>query len=216
MSNKINKQNAHNENENIKMGLTKKQRSWLYTGIFFVIVLILFIINNSNEVPEQGPYPPNYQQSQADLLKLSDLKGKVVILDFWATWCPPCRKGVPDLVELKKEYKDKGVEIVGISLDAITRNGTTVNDVGPFMKSYKINYPIVRGDQNIVYSFGNINSIPTTFVLDKEGRVIAKYAGLVPKETLINNIKSILDNTYDAEKATPAPDFNLPIISAAK
>ena len=216
MSDKVNSKKTHDADEDIKMGLTKKQRSWLYTGIFFIVVLILFIVNNTNGVPEQGPYPPNYQQSQADLLKLSDLKGKVVILDFWATWCPPCRKGIPDLIEIKKEYKDKDVEIVGISLDAITRGGATVGDVVPFMKSYKINYPIVRGDQNIVFSFGNINSIPTTFVLDKEGKVISKYSGLVPKETLVKDIKSVLDNTYDNNKATPAPDFNLPIISAEK
>lgn len=200
------------EHEDIKMGLTKKQRSWIYTGIFFTVVLILFAVNNTNGDSEQGPYPPNYQESQAELLKLSDLKGKVVILDFWATWCPPCRKGIPDFVELKDEYKDKGLEIVGISLDAITKGGATANDVVPFIAEYKINYPIVRGNENIVYSFGNINSIPTTFILDKEGKVIERLQGFIPKETLVSKINSILNNTYDSKNATLAPDFSLPII----
>ena len=217
MSNKENNKNAHTEeNEDIKMGLTKKQRSWVYTGIFFTVVLILFVVNNTNGDTDQGPYPPNYQESQAELLKLTDLRGKIVILDFWATWCPPCRKGIPDLVELKEEYKDKDLEIVGISLDAITRGGATANNVLPFMDEYKINYPIVKGNENSVYSFGNINSIPTSFVLDREGKVIAKFQGFVPKETLVGKINSILNNTYDSEKAATAPDFSLPIISASK
>lgn len=212
MSSKIENKTENTEDKDIKMGLTKKQRSWIYTGIFFTVVLILFAVNNTNGDSEQGPYPPNYQESQAELLKLSDLKGQVVILDFWATWCPPCRKGIPDFVELKDEYKDKGLEIVGISLDAITRGGATANDVVPFIAEYKINYPIVRGNENIVYSFGNINSIPTTFILDKEGKVIEKLQGFIPKETLVSKINSILNNTYDSKNAALAPDFSLPII----
>lgn len=216
MSNKVENKTAHTEeDEDIKMGLTKKQRSWIYTGIFFTVVLFLFVVNNTNGDSAQGPYPPNYQESQAELLKLSDLKGKIVIIDFWATWCPPCRKGIPDFVELKEEYKDKGLEIVGISLDAISRGGATANDVGPFMAEYKINYPIVKGDENVVYSFGGIKTIPTTFVLDREGKVIEKF-GYVPKETLVSKINSILNNTYDSKSAALAPDFSLPIISAAK
>jgi len=204
------------EDENLKFGLNKKQRSWIYTGIFFTIVLILFVVNNTNGVPEQGPYPPHYQETQSELLKLSELKGKVVILDFWATWCPPCRKGIPDLIELKKEYNNDTFEIVGISLDAITRGGATANDVVPFIEEYNINYPIVRGNENLVYSFGNIKSIPTAFVLDKEGKVIAKFESLVSKETFKNKIDSILNNTYDSKDAALAPDFSLPIISATK
>ncbi len=216
MSNKIDKTAHTEEDEDIKMGMTKKQRSWLYTGIFFTVVFGLFLVNNTNGDTEQGPYPPNYQESKVELLKLSDLKGKVVILDFWATWCPPCRKGIPDFVELKEEYKDKGLEIVGISLDAMTRGGATANDVIPFITEYKINYPIVKGDEKIVYSFGGIKSIPTTFVLDRGGKVVAKFQGYVPKETFVSKINSILNNTYDSKTATLAPDFNLPIISAKK
>lgn len=212
MSSKIDNKTEHTEDEDIKMGLTKKQRSWIYTGIFFTVVLILFAVNNTNGDSEQGPYPPNYQESQAELLKLSDLKGKVVIIDFWATWCPPCRKGIPDFVELKDEYKDKGLEVVGISLDAITKGGATTNDVVPFIAEYKINYPIVRGNENIVYSFGDINSIPTTFILDKEGKVIERLQGFIPKETLVSKINAIFDNTYDSKNAALAPDFSLPII----
>ena len=84
------------------------------------------------------------------------------------------------------------------------------------MTEYKINYPIVKGDENVVYSFGGIKSIPTTFVLDREGKVIEKFQGFVPKETLVGKINSILNNTYDSKSAAIAPDFSLPIISATK
>lgn len=185
------------------LGLTKKQRSWIYTGFFIGVILLLFVINNSGSEPEQGPYPPNYvpaaqksttqapdfslMTTDGKTLKLSDLKGKVVILDFWATWCPPCRKGIPDLIDIKKRYGSKGVEIVGISVDVETKP-----DVVPFMKSYGINYPIVYADNAIVNNYGGINSIPTTFVIDKQGKIAASYVGLYPKLTYENLIKKLL------------------------
>ncbi|RMD51002.1 MAG: TlpA family protein disulfide reductase, partial [Ignavibacteria bacterium] len=97
---------------------------------------MLFIMNNTNGEPEEGPLPPGYNPNHATAskmapdfelptvdgkkLKLSDYKGKVVIIDFWATWCPPCRRGIPDLISIKKEYS-KNLEIIGISVDKITR-----------------------------------------------------------------------------------------------
>lgn len=198
------KQNfANKNNSDIKMGLTKKQRSWIYTGFFIGVILLMFVINNSGSEPEQGPYPPNYvpaaQKTSAKAadfslsttdgktLKLSDLKGKVVILDFWATWCPPCRKGIPDLIDIKKRFGSKGVEIVGISVDQETKP-----DVVPFIKDYGINYPVVYADNGIVVNYGGIRAIPTTFVIDKEGKIVASYEGLVSKLTYENHIKKLL------------------------
>jgi len=210
MNRKIGKSKV--EEEKLVFGLNQKQRSRAYTILFFVVVIILFIINNSTDDTKQGPYPPNYSVNQGEVLKLSDLKGKVVLVDFWATWCAPCRKGIPDLVELKKEFKDKGVEIVGISVDALTRGGVTAADVIPFMETYKINYPIVRGDQLVINAFGGIQSIPTSFLIDKEGRVIVKYEQLVSKETYVENINKILNNNYDKTFASQSPNFTLSLI----
>lgn len=200
------------EEEKLVFGLNQKQRSRAYTILFFVVVIILFIINNSTDDTKQGPYPPNYSENQGEVLKLSDLKGKVVLVDFWATWCAPCRKGIPDLVALKNEFKDKGVEIVGVSVDALTRGGATAADVIPFMESYKINYPIVRGDQLVINAFGGVHSIPTSFLIDKEGRVVAKYEQLVSKETYVENLNKILNNNYDKTLATQSPSFSLALI----
>ncbi|MDH7605286.1 MAG: TlpA disulfide reductase family protein [Melioribacter sp.] len=184
-------------------GLTKKQRSWIYTGFFIALIIVLFVVNNSGSEPEQGPYPPNYvpaaQKSSAlapdftlpttdgKMLKLSSLRGKVVIIDFWATWCPPCRKGIPDLIDIKKRYGSKGVEIIGVSVDTDTKD-----EVIPFIKEKGINYPVVYGNQTVYMQYGGIRAIPTTFVIDKEGKIVASYEGLVPKITYENHIKRIL------------------------
>ncbi len=207
---KIGKQQI--ETEKLVFGLNQKQRSRVYTILFFVVVAILFVINNSSDDTKQGPYPPNYKQSSEDLLKLSDLKGKVVLVDFWATWCAPCREGIPDLVELKNEFKDKDIEIVGISVDALTRGGATAGDVVPFIAANKINYPIVRGDGSVIDAFGGIKSIPTSFLIDKEGKIIAKYESLVSKEMYIKDIKSVLNNNYKVSKLFATPNFTLPLI----
>jgi cytochrome c biogenesis protein CcmG/thiol:disulfide interchange protein DsbE len=120
-------------------------------------------------------------------VKLSDYKGKVIIIDFWATWCPPCRKGIPDLVSIQNEYKND-VVIIGISLDG----EKTLKDVPGFVKSYGINYPIVYGDEKVVAAYGGIEGIPTAFVVDKKGNVVDKHVGLVPKDTYVNKIKELL------------------------
>lgn len=188
----------------------EKYKNYIYTGAFLTIFLILFFANNTGGETQEGPYPPYYQKSE--VLKLSNYTGKVVILDFWATWCPPCRKGIPDLIQLKKDYKDKGVEVIGISLDNLTHGGATAADVIPFMKSNKINYPIVRGDNEVINNFGGISSIPTSFVVDKEGYIIASYVGLVEKSAYENDIKKALKGGYDKKNLKKAPQFALDVI----
>ena len=188
------------EEDKIVFGLNEKQRSRIYTILFFIVVIILFIINNSTDDTKQGPYPPNYSENQGEVLKLSDLKGKVVLIDFWATWCAPCREGIPDLVALKNEFKDKGVEIVGISVDALTRGGATAADVIPFINAYKVNYPVVRGDELVINAFGGIHTIPTSFLIDKEGRIVAIEILDAGKRTTKDPL-SLLDLTIVREKA---------------
>jgi peroxiredoxin len=189
--------------------INPRYKSVVYTGIFISIILAFFIINNSKSEPAEGPYPPNYNPATQSIvnplenktapdfnlpttngknLKLSDLKGNVVLLDFWATWCPPCRRGIPDLVSLKKQYKDKGFEIIGISLD----QENTIANVIPFIKDYKINYPIVYGDMDIIQNYGGIQSIPTSFIINKEGKIIKSYIGLTEKSVYEKEINKLL------------------------
>jgi peroxiredoxin len=105
-------------------------------------------------------------------VKLSDFRGKVVIVDFWATWCPPCRMEIPHFVALQKQYKSQGLEIIGVSLD---QGGVQV--VKPFAEQNQINYTMLVDGMSVASMYGGIQSIPTTFVLDKNGRIVQKLVG---------------------------------------
>ncbi len=140
--------------------------------------------------PSDFKLAPNFELPDVNgrKVKLSDFKGKIIILDFWATWCPPCRAEIPGFIELYKKYKDKGVEIIGISLD---EGG--VKDVLPFMREFGINYTILIGNYKVTQDYGGIRGIPTTFVIDKKGYIRAKYVGYRPKEVFERDIIMLLN-----------------------
>lgn len=119
-------------------------------------------------------------------ISLATQKGKVVILDFWATWCPPCRMEIPGFIDIRKTYPDSLVEIIGIAME---RNPLRVQN---FMEKIGINYPIGMASREIVSKFGNIQAIPTTFVIDPEGRICQRYVGYTPKDKFINDIERLL------------------------
>ena len=182
-------------------------------SLIFVLTVSILLLNACKSEPNEEnntKETPKVETAYSENLTLSELEGKVVLLDFWATWCPPCRKGIPDLVELQNEYEQ--LEVVGISLDAITRGGATANDVVPFMKQFGINYPIVTGDQNIIMAYGGIQSIPTSFVVDTEGFVVSRHVGLVSKEVYKKDIEKALAGDYNREDYVKAPDFTLPTV----
>ena len=114
-------------------------------------------------------------------------KGKVVILNFWATWCGPCRQEIPDFIEVYKKYKDQGVEIVGVSLD---QGGW--EKVNPFVKQNSINYPVVLGNPAVASTFGKIQFIPTTFIIDPSGNIVDEHTGVMTKAMLEAKIKPYL------------------------
>lgn len=120
-------------------------------------------------------------------VKSSDFAGKVVILDFWATWCGPCRMEIPGFIELQKQYADKGLVVVGVSLD---QDGASV--VKSFMDKTGINYPVVLGDETIVNAFGGVEGIPTTFIIDRNGQIVGKHVGYAAKAEFESEIKPLL------------------------
>ncbi len=140
---------------------------------------------------DTGKRPPAPAWELKDLdgktVKMADYKGKVVILDFWATWCPPCKKEIPGFINLQKKYGDKGLVVVGVSLD---EGGPAV--VKPFAQKMGINYPLVMGDQKTAAAFGGIEAIPTTFVIDRDGNVVTGHQGYADEATFESEIKPLL------------------------
>ena len=120
-------------------------------------------------------------------VKLSDFKGKVVLLTFWATWCPPCRAEIPDLIAMQNQYKDQGLVVVGISMDEA---GAAA--VKSFATRNKINYPIVMGDEKTAEAYGNIEVIPSTFYIDRAGNVAGVHTGGAEKATFEASVKPLL------------------------
>jgi peroxiredoxin len=116
-------------------------------------------------------------------ISLSDFKGKVVVINFWATWCPPCRAEIPDFVAVSNSYKDSNVQFIGISDD-------DVNALKKFAGDYGIEYPtLLDGSLDRIMPEWDISAIPTTFILNKDGEIIFKNVGMMAKDKLINAIE---------------------------
>lgn len=153
----------------------KCKLSTLATGL---ILFFLFCFGCQKEVGA-GPKAPDF--SLPDLsgktVTLKQYRGSVVVLDFWATWCPPCRASIPELVKLQEKYKDKGLVILGITTD----DKGKVNNayLQSFCEKFKINYSILRYDIKVIQDyFGNqAPALPTMYVIDREGQVRDKFEG---------------------------------------
>jgi peroxiredoxin len=122
-------------------------------------------------------------------VKLSDYRGKVVLLNFWATWCGPCKVEIPWFIDFEQTYKDRNFTVVGISMDD---DGWT--SVRPYVQQRKINYPVLIGSEEVSTKYGGVDSLPTTFVIDQAGRIASIHVGLVSKSEYENEIRNLLDN----------------------
>lgn len=132
---------------------------------------------------------PEWSLSRLDgsVLSSEDLRGKVVVVDFWATWCPPCRAEIPGYIEMQRDLADKDLVIVGVSLD---EGGTAV--VQKFAEKMGINYELVMGDNAVVNAFGGVQVIPTTFLIDREGQVRHRKEGMMSREDYEAIVREVL------------------------
>ena len=135
------------------------------------------------------PAPLNYtvkDMNGADV-RLSSFKGKIILLNFWATWCPPCKIEIPDLIALQEQYKDD-IVVLGFSVD------DEADDLKPFAAEYKINYPLLvgLGHENIQDAYGPMWGIPVTIIIDRNGTIARKQSGIRTREQIEREIKALL------------------------
>jgi len=120
-------------------------------------------------------------------LRLSDLRGKAVLLNFWATYCGPCKIEMPWFVELQKQYGPEGFQIIGVAMD-----DASTEDIAKFAKDMGVNYPILIGQESVGQSYGGVGVLPTTFFLDRDGKLIAREFGLQSRSVFVDHIKKAL------------------------
>ena len=129
------------------------------------------------------------QDAAGNTHRLSDYRGKVVLLNFWASWCPPCKEEIPLLQEFARTYADQGFDVVGVAMD---EEGW--KSVKPFMEQMNIDYPIVLGEASVAKRYGTY-AFPESYLIDREGRVVAKYSGVVKTRPLSDSIGLLLGAT---------------------
>jgi peroxiredoxin len=131
-------------------------------------------------------------------VKLSDYRGKVVVLNFWATWCGPCKVEIPWFIDFEKQYKDRDFAVLGVSMD-----DDGWKSVKPYVADKKINYRVVIGSDEVITLYGGVDSLPTTFLIDRSGKVASVHIGLVSKMTYQDEITKLLETPYDHAKPEP-------------
>lgn len=152
----------------------------LCAGMFFLASPLL----------AEEPLTPEYSfETVMDEKEITNenMQGKVLLVNFWATWCPPCRKEIPTLKKLHEEYGPRGFSVLGISMD---EGGSRV--VKKFIKRTEINYPVVMGSGSVARQFGGVGGIPVTFVVDRQGKIVSRYDGYV----LENEIRQELEKMF--------------------
>lgn len=120
-------------------------------------------------------------------VRLSDYRGKVVLLNFWATWCGPCKIEIPWFVQFESRYKDRGFAVIGISLD---EGGW--DDVKPYLRRINVNYRVLMGNDEVARRYGGVEALPTSFLIDRDGRIAATHVGLVSKQDYETDIGALL------------------------
>ncbi len=120
-------------------------------------------------------------------LRLSDLRGKAVLLNFWATWCPPCKVEIPWFIELQRQYGPQGLQIVGISMDDASPDA-----ILKFAADMGINYPVLLGDDKVADAYGGVQALPTTFYIGRDGKFVSRIYGLASHSEVESNIRAAL------------------------
>lgn len=154
-----------------------------------IIIAVLFLV-----VPviargqDSQPAQFTLKDIQGRYIRLSDYRGKVVLVNFWATWCPPCRKEIPDLVKLQRDYGSRGLQVIGV-----TYPPQTLAEVRRFVSQAKMNYPVALGTKETKSLFTESETLPITIVIGTDGRIRDIIEGILLPEEFEQKIKPLLN-----------------------
>jgi thiol-disulfide isomerase/thioredoxin len=141
---------------------------------------------SENEGPARFDF--TLKDMNGDDVRLSDYRGKVILLNFWATWCGPCKLEIPELIEAYDEYRDRGLVILGV----LSQDEPSSEDLQAFARGYGMNYPIFRENVELDEAYGPLFGIPMSFIIDRHGSICTKHLGPVSKKMLEREIKGLL------------------------
>ena len=159
-----------------------KKSAWLLIPIIMMLVVAMST-EGAFGVKQDSAMAPDFmlKDLKGTRISLSDYKGKVLFLNYWATWCGPCRAEIPDFIEVYDEYREKGLEILGISVDQIG-----ADKVSEFVRKNKMNYPVAMATQELFQNYQPPRAIPTTLVIDGNGKIQYRKVGVMSKRELVD------------------------------
>jgi peroxiredoxin len=186
-----------------------KLRSLLRASTIAVCAsLLLFINRPATRFPTRPYNAPEFElpDLNGNQVHLSDFRGKAVVLNFWASWCAPCRREIPWFMDFQKEYGPRGLQIVGVSMD-----DSGIDAIVPFVRKTGINYVVLLGDNHVSSLYGGLDVLPTTYYISPHGVVLAFVNGVISKSEVERDIKQVLASGVEpgpAHSARRVSDFN--------
>lgn len=140
----------------------------------------------------RGRQAPDFDLASLDgkRVKLSDFRGKAVLLNFWATWCSPCKQEMPWFVDLQKKYGSDGLVVVGVAMD-----DSEASKIAEFAGQMGVNYPVLLGTEKISEDYGNVQYLPTSFYIDRDGKFVGKGVGLLGRKEVEDNVRKALGSS---------------------
>ncbi|MFW8601962.1 TlpA family protein disulfide reductase [Desulfobacterota bacterium M19] len=158
------------------------------TIIIAALILGMFSVTPPAQATTKVPeFSVTALNGSAKTIDIKDFRGKVVLVVFWATWCPPCMQEVPSLISLQKEFAPKGFSVIGLS---VNQDGTSA--VSRVISQTGMNYPVAIATEKITHDFGGIIGIPTAFIIDRDGNVVKRYTGWTSHKVIARDLKQVL------------------------